>query len=57
MTKKLCNSNYKHTKIYLCSRNVERPALLVQDRTLKLLNQLNIHDKNEVLSNNYSNDS
>lgn len=56
MTKDLYEERLAHNKIYLCSRKLNRPTVLIQEEAAALLKQVNIQDCKEVFSNTYSSD-
>lgn len=56
MTKDLCKIKLSHNKLYLCSRNLERPTIHVQEEAFQILKERHIEDFKQVFSNEYCND-
>ena len=54
MTKDLYEKKMTHNNIYLCSRKLKRPTILIQEEAAELLNRVNITNYKEVFSNDYS---
>lgn len=56
MTKDLYERKLSHNKLYLCSRNLGRPAVYVQEEAIQILKEKHIEDFKQVFSNEYCND-
>ena len=53
MTKNLYESKFNHTKLYLCSRNLKRPAIFVQEDALNILQNNNLLKMIPIFTNKY----
>ena len=56
MTKDLYERKLSHNKLYLCSRNLERPVVYVQEEALNVLKDRQIENFKQVFSNEYHNE-